>query len=82
MRHLLGALSVLLALPSGGEAQTPAPSETIDRYVKAEVQRQRIPGLSVAVLRGDTIVLSMVTDTRRARPLVAPEVVPNPGPNP
>ena len=30
----------------------------ISRYVRAEMERQRIPGLSIAVLRGDSIVLS------------------------
>ena len=30
----------------------------ISRYVRAEMERQRIPGLSLAVLRGDSIVLS------------------------
>jgi CubicO group peptidase (beta-lactamase class C family) len=30
----------------------------VDRYVRSELARQRIPGLSVAVLRGDSIVLA------------------------
>ena len=36
----------------------PAPLDSIDRYVRSEMARQRIPGLSMAVLRGDSIVLA------------------------
>jgi len=32
-------------------------ASTVDRYVRAEMRRQRIPGVSVAVLSGDSIVL-------------------------
>ncbi len=39
-------------------AQTLAPADTIDRFVKAEVARQKIPGVSVAVLRGDSVLLA------------------------
>ena len=40
--------------------QAPPSTDTaaISRYVEAEQRRQRIPGLSVAVLRGDSVVLS------------------------
>jgi len=31
--------------------------DSIDRYIRTEVTRYRIPGLSVAVLRGDSVVL-------------------------
>lgn len=41
-----------------GAAQTPALPNAVDRYIRAEVVRQRIPGMSVAVLRGDSIVLA------------------------
>jgi CubicO group peptidase (beta-lactamase class C family) len=30
----------------------------VDRYVRAEVARQRIPGLSLAILRGDSVLLA------------------------
>jgi CubicO group peptidase (beta-lactamase class C family) len=39
-------------------AQSAAPLDSVDRYVSAELARERIPGLSLAVLRGDTIVLA------------------------
>jgi CubicO group peptidase (beta-lactamase class C family) len=32
--------------------------DSVDRYVRAELARQRIPGLSIAVLRGDSLILS------------------------
>src|SRR5258708_505361 len=51
------AWHVLLAAPAAG-AQTPATMDSIDRYVRTEVTRYRIPGLSLAVLRGDSVVLA------------------------
>jgi CubicO group peptidase (beta-lactamase class C family) len=36
----------------------PAPLDSVERYVRAEVARQRIPGLSLAVLRGDSLLLA------------------------
>jgi D-alanyl-D-alanine carboxypeptidase len=53
--RLLLSLS-LVALPAS--AQTSAGVDSLDRYVHSELARQRIPGLSVAVLRGDSIVLA------------------------
>ena len=53
-----------LALSAGaaGAQQTVGSGEaaldSVDRYVRAELARQRIPGMSVAVLRGDSIVLA------------------------
>src|SRR5687768_3222843 len=44
----------LSAPPLGAQATL----DSVDRYVRSEVARQRIPGLSVAVLRGDRIVLA------------------------
>ena len=38
-------------------AQTP-PLDSVGRYVASEMKRQQIPGLSVAVLRGDRILLA------------------------
>ncbi len=51
------AWPVLLPAPAAG-AQTPATIDSIDRYIRAEVTRYRIPGLSVAVLHGDGVVLA------------------------
>jgi CubicO group peptidase (beta-lactamase class C family) len=32
--------------------------DSVDRYLRAELARQRIPGLSVAILRGDSLLLA------------------------
>jgi CubicO group peptidase (beta-lactamase class C family) len=32
--------------------------DSVDRYLRAELSRQRIPGMSVAVLRGDSVLLA------------------------
>jgi len=41
------------------QAPPPAPdTAAISTYIEAEMRRQRIPGLSVAVLRGDSVALS------------------------
>src|SRR5687768_11004115 len=53
-RLLILASLVLPATPV--RAQTAL--DSIDRYVRAELARQRIPGISVAVLRGDSVVLA------------------------
>jgi CubicO group peptidase (beta-lactamase class C family) len=39
-------------------AQTDVGMDSIDRYVRSELARQRIPGLSIAVLRGDSVVIA------------------------
>jgi CubicO group peptidase (beta-lactamase class C family) len=51
---------LLLSLFCAGavSAQTAAIPDSIDRFLKAELVRQRIPGMSVAVLRGDSVLLS------------------------
>jgi CubicO group peptidase (beta-lactamase class C family) len=48
----------LLFCVSGAAAQTPAVPDTVDRFIKAELERQRIPGMSVAILRGDSVLLA------------------------
>ncbi len=50
-------LSVLLFPPQALQ-QSPAPLDSVSRYVEAERTRQRIPGLSIAILRGDSVVLA------------------------
>src|SRR6266568_8135711 len=58
MSRLTAALlSHRLVVPAAA-AQTPATLDSIDRYVRTEVTRYRIPGLSLAVLRGDSVVLA------------------------
>ena len=32
--------------------------DSVDHYVRAELARQRIPGMSVVVLRGDSVLLA------------------------
>src|SRR2546422_9496993 len=56
MTHAWLGLPRLLVPP--GPAQPPTPLDSIDRYIRTEVTRYRIPGLSVAVLRGDSVVLA------------------------
>jgi CubicO group peptidase (beta-lactamase class C family) len=50
-------LSILLSAAVQTTA-APAPIDSIDRYVRSEMARQRIPGLSMAVLRGDSLILA------------------------
>jgi CubicO group peptidase (beta-lactamase class C family) len=53
-----GVLLTLPLVPIPASAQTGAGVDSLDRYVRSEVARQRVPGLSVAVLRGDSVVLA------------------------
>jgi len=55
---LIGLLVSPLLVTLRANAQTAIAIDSIDRYVRAEVARQRIPGLSVAVLRGDSVLLA------------------------
>jgi CubicO group peptidase (beta-lactamase class C family) len=52
------SLIILLFYVSGAAAQTPAVPDTVDRFIRAELERRRIPGMSVAVLRGDSVLLA------------------------
>src|SRR5215211_3392046 len=52
------SLILLLFCVSGAAAQTPAVPDTVDRFIRAELGRQRIPGMSVAILRGDSVLLA------------------------
>ena len=59
MKATLASSSLLTLLCAGlASAQTPAIPDSIDRFLRAELVRQRIPGMSVAVLRGDSVLLS------------------------
>src|SRR5437667_12748184 len=58
MSRLTAALLSHLLVAAAAAAQTPATLDSIDRYVRTEVKRYRIPGLSLAVLRGDSVVLA------------------------
>ena len=50
---LLCAASPASLLPAQG-----APLDSVNRYVTAEMRRQKIPGLSIAIVRGDSILLA------------------------
>jgi CubicO group peptidase (beta-lactamase class C family) len=52
----LAVLASLVLAPAPLRGQ--AALDSVDRYVRAELARQRIPGLSVAVLRGDSVLLA------------------------
>ena len=52
-------LLLLAALPDAtASSQSPALIDSINAYVTAQIQEQRIPGASVTILRGDRVVLS------------------------
>jgi len=57
LRVAAGVLSLTLALATSARSQT-SPLDSVERYVRAELARQSIPGLSLAVLRGDSVLLS------------------------
>ena len=59
MNATLTTSSLLIAICAGLlSAQTTAVRDSIDRFLQAELTRQRIPGMSVAVLRGESVILS------------------------
>ena len=61
MRLTLALFAMAALLPEGVAAQSAsdrAALDSVDRYVRAELERQRIPGMSVAVLRDDSILLA------------------------
>ncbi len=41
-----------------GQVDPAFPGDSIDRFVRAEMARQHIPGMSVAVLRGDSVLVA------------------------
>jgi CubicO group peptidase (beta-lactamase class C family) len=51
-------LTLLLFCFSRAAAQTPAWSDSVDRFINAELARQRIPGMSVAILKSDSVLLA------------------------
>ena len=60
-RRFLVAAMACVMLPATAAAQSAvsgAALDSVDRYIRAEVERQRIPGMSVAILRGDSVLLS------------------------
>ena len=51
---LLGVLAV--AVPLQAQPQPAASADTVDRYVAAELSRQHIPGMALAVLRAGKVI--------------------------
>jgi CubicO group peptidase (beta-lactamase class C family) len=51
-------LLTLLLFGPAASAQTRAVVDSIDGFVRSELARQRVPGMSVAVLRGDSMLLA------------------------
>jgi CubicO group peptidase (beta-lactamase class C family) len=58
MNALTCLLITVLFCSSTGAAQSPGFPDSVDRFVRAELARQRIPGMSVAILRGDSVLLA------------------------
>src|SRR5919107_2632756 len=54
----LGAMAMACLQGSPAAAQTAQALAAIDRYVRDEVRRQRIPAVSVAILRHGRVILS------------------------
>lgn len=54
--RVLGLLALLPVCQAA--AQTSSAVDSIDRFVRREMTRQRIPGMSVAVLRGDSLLMA------------------------
>src|SRR6476661_3420509 len=54
---VVGLLVSLVSLTPMAAAQSPSVPATVEPYIRAELRRQRIPGLSVAILRRDQPVL-------------------------
>src|SRR3954469_10818900 len=61
-RTAVVAAVVACGMVSGAAAQSGGgaafPTDAVNRFVESELARQRIPAISVAVLRGDSVVLS------------------------
>ncbi|HEU4954983.1 MAG TPA: serine hydrolase domain-containing protein [Gemmatimonadales bacterium] len=58
MRVILALLAACTLLPVHSVAQSAAALDSVDRYLRSELERQRIPGMSIALLRGDSILLA------------------------
>ena len=54
----IGSLMTAVSCLTSAAAQAPALPDTVDQFIRAELARQRIPGMAVAVLRGDSVLLA------------------------
>ena len=58
MRLALVLLSSPILTPAGAVAQAAVNLDSVDRYIEGERVRQHTPGLSIAILRGDNVLLA------------------------
>jgi CubicO group peptidase (beta-lactamase class C family) len=58
LRPLAALGYLLLATDAATTAQGPSPIDSVNHYVAAEIKRQQIPGASVAIVRGDRVLLT------------------------
>ena len=58
LQRALGSAGLLTVVGSSATAQAPALPDTVEHFIRAELARQRIPAMSVAILRGDSILLA------------------------
>lgn len=66
-----GWLLALVCCATRTAAQAPALPDTVERFIRSELARQRIPGMSVAILRGDSVLLAQgygLADVKRKIP--------------
>ena len=73
MKQLLAVMSLLFAL-SYANAQPSFISDSLDTYVKREMQRWQIPGLAIAIVKDGKVVVSKgygVINTRTNKPVDA-----------
>lgn len=54
----LGWLLASVCSTTSAAAQAPSLPDTVDRFIRSELARQHIPGMSVAILRGDSVLLA------------------------
>ena len=47
-----------MAAPAAAQSASPFPLDSIERLLRAEMTHEHIPGMSVLVMRGDSVLLS------------------------
>ncbi|MGH7528660.1 MAG: serine hydrolase domain-containing protein [Gemmatimonadales bacterium] len=57
-RIIIQGLGWSLLVVRAAPAQTAPGLDSVDHYVRAELARRQVPGLSIAILRGDSVVLA------------------------
>jgi CubicO group peptidase (beta-lactamase class C family) len=61
VRRTLALFAISMLFPAATRAQSApgrAALDSVERYIRAELERERIPGMSVAILRGDSVLLA------------------------